>query len=88
MQLAQLMVSLDEFSDQRALSTLAHGIGRQTMRVVNPKKELVRKSFLYKATICWNELTTEIHLIKRVEKEKSIFKNLFVACIKAEMVKD
>lgn len=74
MQLAQWMVGLEEFNDQRNLSTRAHGEGRHSMKVINPNKELVRKSFLYRAAVGWNSLTTEIYQTKRTEKEKQKFK--------------
>lgn len=88
MQLAQWLVSQEEYRDRRMLSTRAHSEGRRLIKVINPNKELVRKSFIYRAAVGWNSLTTEIHQIKGNEKERPKFKTLVTTRIKAGLVMD
>lgn len=81
-QTAKWLADSNEYQDDRQLSTRSHAIGRRPLRVEKPQKTIYQKSFIYQASVLWNNLDTELHK----EEKNNIFTNIVRDMLKKDAI--
>lgn len=59
--LARWMATERDYRDTTQVNTRSQDVGRKKLMVPFPRKERVKRSFLYQASTIWNGLPTELH---------------------------
>lgn len=69
-QIAKWLASQQAYRDKIEAHTRSHAIDRIKLRVIFPRKQKVKHSFLYQAAILWNDLPTYLHMVTKSEEFK------------------
>lgn len=69
-QIARWMARQTRYKDHTVAYTRSHACNRVKLKVPFPRKQKVKRSFLYQATEMWNSLPTYFHCITKPEEFK------------------
>lgn len=79
LKLLDWLVTQPGYLDVRVLNMRSHGDGRRPIKLMCPKKELYKQSFLYKGGRLWNILPTYAHNCRKPEELKNCLRELMQA---------
>lgn len=69
-QTAKWMAGLSRYKDDIIAQTRSHASNRVKLKVIFPRKQKVKRSFLYQATELWNKLPTYLHCTSKPDEFK------------------
>lgn len=74
-QIARWMAGKGNYIDQKTGNTRSYAEGRTKLKVLYPRKNKVKRCFMYQATTIWNDLPTSLHRVVKPDEFKREFLN-------------
>lgn len=69
-QLASWMAMTEQYRDLRPGSTRSCDQGKKKLKVIFPRRNKIKRSFLYQGSVIWNDLPSECHCLTDPSKLK------------------